>query len=83
VFNPLAFTEVTVDYTVAGITIAPPAGSLTITGNPPKTLIPLSTYAVYDSTNEYLKIVVRNVEVMRVKPNGDVDVNGSVNQNAF
>jgi len=33
--------------------------------------------------NYIVRIWIKGVEVARIKPNGDIDINGVVNQNAF
>jgi hypothetical protein len=38
---------------------------------------------MYNSTQHWIEVWVRGIEVMRIKDNGDVDINGVVNQNAF
>jgi hypothetical protein len=39
------------------------------------------TYMVFE--NDYLSIVVKGVEVARFQSNGTIDVNSTVNENAF
>ena len=40
-------------------------------------------YIVYNAVADYLEVWVNDVEVARIKPNGDIDLNGVKNQNAF
>lgn len=41
------------------------------------------TFQVFDSGNGWISFTVKGVEVMRLKENGDIDINGNVNANAF
>jgi hypothetical protein len=43
----------------------------------------MDTYIYFDVPGQYLSVVVQGVEVARFKPNGDVDLNGTINNNAF
>ena len=42
-----------------------------------------TTYIVYNAAGGYLEVWVENVEVARIKSNGDVDLNSTKNPNAF
>jgi len=43
----------------------------------------MDTSIYFDPVNKWLDVVVQGVEVARFKPDGDIDLNGVVNQNSF
>ena len=42
-----------------------------------------NTQVRFDVPGQYLSAVVQGIEVARFKPNGDVDLHGTINNNAF
>jgi hypothetical protein len=47
------------------------------------TKMPSETGIRYDADNNWISILVEGVEVMRIKSNGDIDVNTTYSENAF
>jgi hypothetical protein len=43
----------------------------------------MDTYIYFDVIGQYLSVVVQGTEAARFKTNGDLDLHGVVNNNAF
>jgi len=61
------------------------AGTITFTGGSQVVTANVATRTgyKYDSTNHWITFMVNGAEVARLKDNGDLDLHGAVNQNAF
>lgn len=46
-------------------------------------LLRARSFGKYDSTNKWLSITIEGTEVIRIKSDGSIDLNGVVNENAF